>query len=284
MKSILSLVLICFSCVYMSAQKPYSIYELSGQIRIKENKSQQWTPAHKNQAVSGLDSVEISKKGFVRIIDARTNQIFRSTVTGKTRVLNIINDAKKQSSGTIRRLVNELYASANTQSKAPTMQVVGATTRALEDDSVLEDSIVATFAYVAQQALQNNLNGSDEVRLNPNKKGEEISFSISNNSEKGYCVNVLRINKAEQTVSLCYILAEELLESKDLPCLYLPQKESIDLSSVLFADNPNEIYVLVATEDLYRTESVAFALKEMSLTAPIELKYKKYVVGTLNKK
>lgn len=279
MKRILSLVLICFSCVSMSAQKPYAIYDFSGQIRFKENKTPQWISAQKNQPVNGLDSIDISSKGFVRIIDTRTNQIFKSTITGKTRVLTIINEAKKQSARTLSALNQEMLNGSKAQSGTPTMQVVGATTRG--DDATIEDSVATTFAYIAQQSLQNKLNGSDEIQLIPKKKGKEISFIIASNSEKGYFVNVLRINKATQTVSLCYVLAEELLESDELPCLYLPQHQRIDLSDIRFVDNSDDLFVLVATDDLYRTESVAAALKYISLSDIFSPKYEKFIVGNI---
>lgn len=282
MKKYALFVMTCILYASVLAQKPYVIYDLSGKVDIKEYKGQKWNPAEKKQTVSGVDSVFIAPKGELRIMDNRTNLIYKSTSTGKMRILTIINDAKKQTSNTLAAINRDLLEGAKRQSTSPTMQVVGATTRALGENPELEDSIAATFVAVAQKALRNELLENKEVQLIENIRGDELTFTIKNNSEEGYFVNVLRINRTAQTVSLCYVISEAMLESEYLPCVYLPQKQSADFSSIPLGEYSNDLFVLVATENPYHTEYVASVLKYANLSELSFPLYEKCVVGMVN--
>ncbi len=273
-KTTLILVLCVLLGVVAVAQKPYTIYDWKGKVFIKEYKGQQWLPTQKNQAVGGLDSVSIEKNGMLRVTDNRSNLIFRSTSTGQMRIFNIINDAKKQNSNTLAAVNRELLHGNKNSSKVPTMQMVGATTRGSNDDALM-DSIVQTFGWLANMAIQDQLsNPASDLLLKYHNTPDGIWLEIQNLSKKNYYVNVLHINKRIKTVNLCYVIEQS--EEPERPFLYLPQGERMELNNLLFTmDFANDIYILIGTEDQYIPEQIQSNLQYLDIETAQPL-YKKY--------
>lgn len=277
MKKGLCLLSLCLVCITAMAQKPYTIYDWTGHVRMKEYKGQQWMPVQKNQGVTGVDSVDIDKKGSLRIIDSRSNLIYKSTSTGKMRVLTIINDAKKQNSRTLAAVNQELMNSAKTATQSPTMQVVGATTRASDDDRQM-DSILSTFGWLANQAQKNELkNNATDFILNSYPTPEGTYFDIKNMSDRGYFVNVLHLDKQTKKINLCYII--EQVEEPDAPYIFLPQGETIQMKGLIFNyDAGKDLFLLVGTEDKFIPEQMQSEMQYMDIETaqPLYHKYKYY--------
>ena len=278
MKKILFFYLCAIGAIVF-AQKPYNVYDWSGGVQIKEYKTSQWSPVQKNKAISGLDSVDVDKKGYLRIIDTRSNLIYKSTSTGKMRILTIINDAKKQNSHTLAAVNQELMKGAHSSSNTPTMQIAGATTRGNEDGELI-DSISSTLAWLAKMTYRNQLsNHSSEVILKRHDVPEGTFFEIKNSSDRGYYVNVLHFNKQTQKVNLCYII--EQAEEPDTPFLYLPQGQTMQLQNLMFnIDDTRDIFILVGTEDQYIPEQVQSTLQYLDLDSaqPLYHRYNYYIL------
>ena len=274
MKKAIFFLSLCFLSISVLAQKPYTVYDWTGKASIKEYKTQQWNPVKKNQAVSGLDSVSIDKNSTLRIIDTRSNLIYKSTKTGKMRILTIINDAKNQNSRTLSAVNQELLNGAKGSSGVPSMQVVGATTRGSDDDALM-DSIASTFGWVAKNALNGNLirNSSDLV-LKCNTLPEGVYFEMHNNSSKGYYVNVLHLNKQTKAMNLCYIIEQS--QEPDAPFIFLPQGESVKLNNLIFNQSQSDIFILVGTEDQYIPEQMQSTLQYLDVESaqPLYHRYK----------
>lgn len=274
MKKAIFFLSLCFLSISTMAQKPYTIYDWTGKASIKEYKTTQWSPVKKNQAVSGLDSVSIDKNSTLRIIDTRSNLIYKSTKTGKIRILTIINDAKNQNSRTLSAVNQELLNGAKGSSGAPSMQVVGATSRG-SDDEALIDSIASTFGWVAKNAFNGNLvHNSSDLILKCNTLPEGVYFEMQNNSGKGYYVNVLHLNKQTKTMNLCYIIEQS--QEPDAPFIFLPQGESVKLNNFIFNRSQSDIFILVGTEGQYIPEQMQSTLQYLDLESaqPLYHRYK----------
>ena len=273
MKKVFLLFSLCLLCTIASAQKPYTIYDWSGQVRIKEYKGQLWQPIQKNQQVSGLDSVEIDKKGTLRVIDNRSNLIYKSTSTGKMRVLTIINDAKKQNSRTLAAVNQELLNGAKGSANAPTMQVAGATTRG--DDNDITTNMASTFGWLAKMTFQGELrNNATDLILKRHAVFDGVYFEMKNESSQGYYVNVIHLNKQTRKVSLCYII--EQAQAPDVSYIFLPQGESIQLQDLIFNVQPSrDEYILIGTEDQFIPEQIQGELQYLDIESAQPL-YKKY--------
>lgn len=263
MKKVIFFLSLCIFSISAMAQKPYAVYDWTGKASIKEYKTTQWSPVKKNQAVSGLDSVSIDKNSTLRIIDTRSNLIYKSTKTGKMRILTIINDAKNQNSRTLSAVNQELLNGAKGSSGAPSMQVVGATTRG-SDDEALIDSIASTFGWVAKNALNGNLvHNSSDLILKCSALPEGVYFEMQNNSDKGYYVNVLHLNKQTKAMNLCYIIEQS--QEPDAPFIFLPQGESVKLNNLIFNQSQSDIFILVGTEDQYIPEQLQSTLQYLDV-------------------
>ena len=229
--------------------------------------------------MSGLDSVDIDNNGYLRIIDTRSNLIYKSTSTGKMRILTIINDAKKQNSHTLAAVNQELMKGAHSSSNTPTMQISGATTRGNEDGELI-DSISSTLAWLAKMTYRNQLsNHSSEVILKRHDVPEGTFFEIKNTSTKGYYVNILHLDKQTQKVNLCYII--EQAEEPETPFLYLPQGQTMRIQNLMFnIDYTRDIFILVGTEDQYIPEQVQSTLQYLDLDSaqPLYQRYNYYIL------
>lgn len=273
MKKIL-LFYLCAIGAIVFAQNPYKAYDWSGQVQVKEYKNSHWSPVQKNQAMSGLDSVDIDNNGYLRIIDTRSNLIYKSTSIGKMRMLTIINDAKKQNSHTLAAVNQELMKGVHSSLNTPTMQIAGATSRGDEDGELI-DSVSSTLAWLAKMTYRNQLsNHSSEVILKRHDVPEGTFFEIKNTSTKGYYVNILHLDKQTQKVNLCYII--EQAEEPETPFLYLPQGQTMRLQNLMFnIDDTRDIFILVGTEDQYIPEQVQSTLQYLDLDSALPL-YQRY--------
>ena len=274
MKKVSLILALSILSIVAVAQKPFAIYDWKGKVLIKEYKTQQWLPAQKDQPVNGLDSVIIDPNSVLRVIDTRSNLIYKSTSAGKMRVLNIINDAKKQNSNTLAAVNRELLYRDKNSSNTPTMQMVGATTRG-SDNEALMDSIIQTFGWLANMAIQDQLNTpASGLLLKRHDTPDGIWFEMQNLSAKNYYVNVLHVNKGTKKVNLCYVIEQS--EEPEMPFLYLPHGEQLQLKNLVFSlDSSTDIYILVGTEDQYIPEQIQSSLQHLDIETAKPL-YKKY--------
>lgn len=274
MKKISLILVLCLLSHVAIAQKSYTIHDWKGKVLIKEYKGQQWLPIKKNQAISGLDSIAIDKNGILRIIDNQSNLIYKSVSVGKMRVLNVINDVKKQNSNTLAAVNRELLNGMKGSSKTNTMQLVGATTRGSDDETFI-DSIAQTFGWLANLAIQDKLpTATSDLLLKSNDISDCVWFEMQNLSKKNYYVNVLHIIKRTKKVNLCYVIEQS--EEPEMPFLYLPHGEQLQLKNLVFSlDSSTDIYILVGTEDQYIPEQIQSSLQHLDIETAKPL-YKKY--------
>lgn len=274
MKKISLILALSILSITVVAQKPYTIHDWKGNVLIKEYKGQHWFPIQKSQSVSGLDSVDIDQNSVVRVIDNRSNLIYKSISTGKMRILTVINDAKKQNSNTLAAVNREILNGAKSATKTPTMQMVGASTRGSNDEALI-DSIVQTFGWLANMAIQDKLaRTSSDLLLKSYNTSDGIWFEIQNFSKKNYFVNVLHIKKQTKKVNLCYVIEQS--EEPEMPFLYLPHGEQLQLKNLVFSlDSSTDVYILVGTEDQYIPEQIQSSLQYLDIETAKPL-YKKY--------
>lgn len=269
------LALIGLSTIAPAQKNEYVVYDWFGQVHIKAYRGQEWFPVQKNQPASIQDSVNIGEDGTLRILDRKTNLIYRSTTTGQMRLYAIVSEARKQDSHILAAVCRDVLNGAHRSADAPSMQVVGVTTRQTSDDSSMEDSIVSTFGWLACRVYNGELiNNAAELILKSHAVADGIWFEMQNQSEKGYFVNVLHLNKKTKKVSLCYII--EQAQEPDAPYIYLPAGTTMRLEKLIFkTDSEEDKYILVGTEDAYIPEQIRDNLNRMDIDAAQPL-YHKY--------
>lgn len=250
----------------------YEIFDLKDSIQIKTRNASTWKPANKGLAVGLTDSVYIAKGANVRIIDKRINEIFRSNITGYFRVKDIRDAAQKQSANMFGAIFAQL---ANDDlSSTGSMRLSGATYRGQIED--IEESIATSIVHIGYLLGKNAVQYSSEIDVENHTNDGEVYFSITNKSDKNYCVNVILYNLSSKSASLCYVLNPTYSE---YPCIILPHKTTIDLSMWKFVQPAkDEKYIVFATEHSYDTSHLQHILKRINWDSVPEPIYTNYIV------
>ena len=249
----------------------YEIFDVQNSVLIKPRGAEQWSAAKKGKNLGLIDSIKISTNGKIRILDIRTNEIYRSDKPGNYRVKDIRDAAQEQSS--------KMFAAVCAQIKKDDtghhsdMNMVGATTRGEYQDAT--EAIAQTIAYIGKQLTNNTVKYTQDLTLKTHMLGEEIYFSISNSSTKSYCVNVVLYNKESKKASLCYVINPA---QSDTPYIFLPAQRTLELPMWHFtAPSSQEAYLLFATEHSYDSYHLQHILQNISwedLSKPAYQAYK----------
>ena len=277
MKNVFSILLLSIVCSMCLAQN-YSIYDWKGKVLLKEDNGQSWFPVKKEYSVSDRDSVDIARKGFLRVIDNRNNLIYQSIKPGKFQIIELIQEVQMKKSSIMVSVNRELMKNAKEPPiKERELIMMGATTRGRSDTMMIPNKIAQTFGWIAAQALHDRLVSNDSsifLKKHIYKNGT-IYFEIKNQMNRGYFVNVLHLNKSTKKISLCYVINEE--QALEAPYLYLPEHKTLLMKNLLFNfDKQNDVFILVGTEDGYIPEQMQFVLQYMDIERATPL-YDKYV-------
>lgn len=251
----------------------YEIFDFQNSVQIKPRGKEQWSVAQKGNTLGLIDSVKISTNGKIRILDIRTNEVYRSDKPGNYRVKDIRDAAREQSS--------KMFAAVCAQIKKgdtdhhSDMNMVGATTRGEYQDAT--ESIAQTIAYIGKQLTNNTVKYTQDLTLKTHVLGEEIYFSISNSSTKSYCVNVVLYNKESKKASLCYVINPA---QSDTPYILLPANRTLELPMWRFtAPSPQEAYILFATEQSYDSYHLQHILQNLNWGTISEPAYQAYKIA-----
>lgn len=261
------------SIVLYSQNSSYEIFDAQNSVQIKPRGSEKWNAAKKGNALGLIDSVKIGPNGKIRILDIRTNEVYRSDKPGNYRVKDIRDAAKEQST--------KMFAAVCAQIKKgetghhSDISVIGATTRGQHQDAT--ESIAQTIAYIGKQLTNNAARYTQDLTLKTYTSGEDIYFSISNSTTKNYCVNVVLYNKEREKASLCYVINPAQF---DTPYILLPANKTIELPMWRFiAPSPQETYLLFATEHTYDSYHLQHILQNLNWETLSEPAYQAYKIA-----
>lgn len=251
----------------------YEIFDIQNSVQIKPRGAKQWSIAHKGNTLGLIDSVKISTNGKIRILDIRTNEVYRSDKPGNYRVKDIRDAAREQSS--------KMFAAVCAQIKKDDtghhsdMNMVGATTRGEYQDAT--EAIAQTIAYIGKQLTNNTVKYTQDLTLQTHMLGEEIYFSISNSSTKSYCVNMVLYNKESKKASLCYVINPAQFEP---PYILLPANNTIELPMWRFTPpSSQEVYLLFATEHSYDSHHLQHILQNLNWETVSKPAYQTYKIA-----
>lgn len=136
MKRIVILSWLVLSCLTLAAkQSSYSVYEFRGSVLCKQKSADGWTawmPVKKNIQLGVADSLHVKKGTYVRIKDDLTEDVYRSVSEGKMRVLDLVIQARKQSTQRVEKQVNDNVRKTVSAQEQQAMSVYGTSTREYE--------------------------------------------------------------------------------------------------------------------------------------------------------
>jgi hypothetical protein len=273
MRLVTILSFILCSIVLYGQSSNYEIFDVQNFVQVKTRGAEQWNIAKKGNAIGLIDSIKINTNGKIRILDIRTNEIYRSDKPGNYRVKDIRDAAQEQSS--------KMFAAVCAQIKKDDtghhsdMNMVGATTRGEYQDAT--EAIAQTIAYIGKQLTNNTVKYTQDLTLKTHVSGEEIYFSISNSSTKSYCVNVVLYNKESKKASLCYVINPA---QSDTPYILLPANRTLELPMWRFTTpSPQEAYILFATEQSYDSYHLQHILQNLNWGTISEPAYQAYKIA-----
>lgn len=242
-----------FGCIILYGQNNYyEIFAIQNDVRQKSRGASCWAIPQKGMKLGLLDSIYLAKNSQIRILDIRTNEVYRSEKPGYYRVKDIRDQAKKQSSDMLSAVYAQLKNS-NAPNETSTMRVVGATLRGSQSESI-EDSLAHSIIAIGNDVFQNNTQYTSTLRLNMIPNGDYVYFNISNLSDKDYCINIARYDNSLKKVSLCYDINPTMSE---FPYIVIPAHQTLELSMWQFlSPSDAEQYILIATEFTYDTSRV----------------------------
>ena len=268
--------ILCFfwlMSIAISAQTSnYEIFDLKNSVQIKTRNAPTWKPANKGLPVGLTDSIHIAAGSSIRILDTRTNEVFRSNAIGYFRIKDIRDAAQKQSANMLGAVFAQIANDGSVSEGG--MKLSGATYRGQAED--IEESIATSIIHIGHLLGNHSLEYSSQITMEGHTIDGEVYFSISNKSEKDYCVNIILYNMSSKRASLCYVLNPTYSE---YPYIILPHKRTIDLPMWKFTPPAkDEKYIVFATEHTYDTAHLQHILKRRDWDSVQESIYKNYIV------
>lgn len=236
MRKIITIILCAWCCLSASAQ--YSIYSVSGDVKIKPASSA-WVKAKKGAEIALQDSICVGNNARVQVLNKQTSQIFESTGSGVFTIIKLITNARKQSGRVITELNKEMYHNARADNSR-SVSFVGASTRG--DEESLADSLY----FCIQSDLADAEPLPEGLIIKPIRKKKLFYLKLDNQSDKGLYINLLIRNTRTGEKACAYTL--DLYEQ---PCLYIAPKTSLSLEQFRFVASKECEYILWATERPY---------------------------------
>lgn len=251
----------------------YEIFDIQNSVQIKPRGAKQWSIAHKGNTLGLIDSVKIGTNGKIRILDIRTNEVYRSDKSGNYRVKDIRDAAKEQSTKMFAAICAQIK-NKETRNLSD-MNMVGATTRGQSQGTT--DSIVQTIAYIGKQLTNNVAKYTRDFALKTHVLEKEVYFSISNFTTKNYYVNVVLYNKENKKASLCFVINPAQFET---PYILLPANNTIELPMWRFTPpSSQEVYLLFATEHSYDSHHLQHILQNLNWETVSKPAYQTYKIA-----
>jgi hypothetical protein len=274
------LLILLYSLTAYGQHKNYEVYDYKNPIQIKLRGTDVWRAAQKGEILTFMDSVQISNGGEIHILYIPRNEVYHAKKQKVYSVLEIRNNAQKQSDKTFSAVCAQLKKTHPYDEKK--MSIVGATTRGLksnmttEQEDSLHKAIVYDIVSIGKDLCNNTLRYDAGVELITHEQDGAIYFSVVNHTNTNYCINVLYYNTDKKTVSLCYVLDSS---ATDHPFIVLPAGAELDLSMWQFATPTSaDKYILFATEYTYNTSEVQNHLQYINWDQAPQTAYDKYIL------
>lgn len=249
------LVLFSFCCsLAMQAADGYAVFKVSGRVTVKTE--QGWIPLNKRDKLHGKDMLHIPVGGKVAILEVATNRIYTSVSEGDLFVLKVISEAKKQSDNIVANVNGRIRQVMEERKDADyTYSVPGASHRG-ESDEAYTMQVYSALLHAAKRAGASH---GAELKLDVQHGEDSFFFCLTNDSDRLLFVNVLRMSKSGQDLSLVLPVGYAC----EPPCLLLPPHTSYDASSFLFAAGGEDAsYLLFGTERAFDTSALQLLLSE----------------------
>lgn len=251
-----------FACLNINAQTSrYSVFSVSGQVQIKQETN--WKDITKHMPLGAFDELNIPTNGLIKILENKTNNIYKSSINGITTVRQVVKDAKKQSEGSLSSLTQAFTKGMSTKPDNDTrLRSVGAAHRGTSLRCSLEDSICSTIAYTAYHLLESDLTFQDTTIIGTKiVDGESYVISLKNTSDFAYCVNIISVNIKTNT---CRLMLSPGYDYNQ-PYVILNAHTKVILDDITFLSNPEERLLVFASDYVFDNVEVNIILENYQI-------------------
>lgn len=249
--------------------------------------------------LSPADLLNIPNDGRLKILEVKTNAIYKIQDEGKKWVFQLIQNAQNKSKQSLLSLTNsftqrmssQLESSSRNKTLGAAHRMMAAAHRDPMRKSSFKDSIGSTILYTANLLLETDsllletdslLVGADSIMTNDRvlsfRQIEDSTYTIGmeNLSDTVYCVNIVAVNR---TTRKCRML---LIPDNDLPYIVLDAHTSIVFDEFLFALDPNDLLFAIFTEEPFDNKQVNAEIKDLDISVGRPLKRMQYNTITDN--
>ncbi len=217
------------------------VESFSGQVTVKPQGTEQWMTPTKQQTLDRRDSIQLPHGTKLIVVDNETGRLYTFSSPEKGNINQCLVSAKASVHATLRSLAYQMKANAMGQNRqAHSQSVYGGTIRSMSPE--LRDYYNERIACAMLAAAKQNKPMMPDVQLRSIDNDGFISFAIDNNSNDSCYINILAVNDANSTVSLCIVPTPDM----DEDMLLLPPSRTMELPMFQFVPQPNVRYVLIA--------------------------------------
>lgn len=227
-------------------QSRYSVFKYSGEVSVRNEKSDGWSGVTKRMGVNPSDVCRVQKGGSLSILDKETNRIFTFDEEGIIDVKALIERAEAASRNITARLNSSLASElAKEHRPLPTYSVLGATTRDNGDDGTapvriptMTDTVYSALRQYADNIFAGrSVHSSDSITVEKEMVDDgEFCFVISNRTHSLLYFNILRLNHKIRNISFCITPLESAAE------IFIPDRMYLKLPQYPFAEDKDDEY------------------------------------------
>jgi hypothetical protein len=222
---------------------------LDGQVQYKVNLSRdsmiynkelgKYEPLSSSTIVNLTDTLRIDKNGSIEIFEISTGkpQAYKNVKSGKMTVENLVYDCMETHRNPLKSLLKYL-SPMTAQRDGSRYGLVGSSSRGEGYNSIV--------SLLRRDLMENNnVTIDDKLQLVKHVDGSIFTPEFVNNTNDTLHVNFLAIDKSNNTIRVCYIVAE----NDSSYSVVLPPNSRHYLQGVYYLDSPQYQFVVFGTTE-----------------------------------
>ncbi len=236
-------------------KKHYAVFNVKGNVGYRA--PEDWDELTLGTKLNSRDSLFIGYKAELQLVDERTKRIYKGVSMEYTTVWHLVENAKRQGRSSLSAINSRYVESRSTLYRDGKLNTnfLSSYRSGSSDGASVEDSVVSTIAWLC---MNDSLIGCENsVGLHKSVADSTVRFSVRNNADREYFVNIVAYNKAAGKARLV------LLPGYDdkMPYVVLDKGTEADLKEFELVETDDEVYFLIALDRRFDNEAVNSSLQ-----------------------
>lgn len=269
--------LLMLMCVNVSmGQHSFDVFSVTKEVVCNRNGST--INVKKGIRLNIKDELIIPKNNSIVLTDVKTNRNYSFDKVGKFKVEDIIRSKNSDDDSWFVGFFKSLFDIMNPDENICKYKSKGVI---LKSQSGIEAEIASfIFDFVSSDKKDFKIsNGLKIEKIMQSKK--EFSFKIINNTNKGYYVNVAKIDKENNAIHICYNFSKLEGDRTLELSLYVAPNSCLEIPTYVFINSKKTNFFIVGSE---REFSCSVLEKYLNTSNFDKIKYgKDIIIGELKK-